>query len=175
MDESIEGEAKGVEGPDFGDTPLEQRVAKLERTVAEHSALLSSRQVYVDDLHSSVAGEDGAVSFTGFWNRNDDSLSYSWVRDPDALIEVSWDDSFRRLSALAHPQRAAFLKQLIKAPATVSDLSELGLTSSTGAAYHHLNDLEAAGWIRKLPKGHYEVPPERIIPLLVIVAASEGH
>jgi hypothetical protein len=38
--------------------------------------------------------------------------------------------------------------------------------------YHHLRQLTSAGWLRSAARGRYVVPPERVVPLLTVVAAA---
>lgn len=158
---------------------LLRRLEALEKVVVRHEELLDRRNDprgnYLDACPESGRAGDGVISFSGQIQGEEGSVSYSWARYPDDLIELSWESSFTRLAALAHPQRGMILKQLIDAPCTVAQLCELGVTSSTGTAYHHLNELEAAGWVHKGRGGVYEIPSERIIPLMTIVAASEDH
>ena len=54
------------------------------------------------------------------------------------------------------------------------ELVESDLVSSTGTAYHHLKELQAAGWVHK-KGGVFEIPPARVIPLMAIVIAGEDH
>lgn len=162
-----------------GDQELSQRVERLERIVARHEALIPNQEEsgkgFFDPYVTPGKIGTGAINFSGQFQAVDGSISFSWTKHPEDLIDNSWESSFSRLAALAHPQRAMILKQLLKEPCTVSELCRLEVTSSTGTAYHHLNDLEASGWVQKGRGGIYEIPSERIIPLLVIVSASENH
>ncbi len=44
---------------------------------------------------------------------------------------------------------------------------------TSGQLYHHLRQLVAAGWLRTAGRGRYEVPPARVVPLLVVLAACQ--
>lgn len=150
---------------------LEQRIHRLEGQVEalEHSV----------DAHEpqDVAGGPaaGKVSFRGAVDIAGRELAYEWVRPADYLSGPAWDVSLQRVAALASPIRAQVLRYLLEQPATVAELVDEGLFSSTGKAYHHLNELLAAGWLIKDGRGSHSVPPARVIPLLVIVAAGEDH
>ena len=159
---------------------LEQRLEKLETIVSQHSDLIYSRVESFEEYSDPFIGEEDknaidTVSFIGYMNSDSRNISFLWTRSPQDLIQNSWDESFRRVAALAHPLRGVILKHLLHSPSSVTQLCEAGIVSSTGTAYHHLNELEVGGWVRKFKKGKYEIPPERVIPLLVIVAASEEH
>lgn len=151
---------------------LFQRLEAIEAVIARHEALFAKEGHSINDSPETT---DGAIHFSGQFENASGSISYSWSRPPHHLLEEAWDSSFTRLAALAHPQRGLILKQLLNDPCSVSTLCQLGVTSSTGTAYHHLNELESAGWVRKGRGGVYEVPTERIIPLLTIISASENH
>ena len=102
------------------------------------------------------------------------TYSYEWIRPAAWITDQSWDDAMGRIAALAHPVRGAILRHLLATPASVTELVESELVSSTGTAYHHLKELQAAGWVRK-QGGMFEIPPARVIPLMAIVIAGEDH
>lgn len=161
------------------DEGLSQRIERLEKIVARHEKLIPNQGESENDFFDPYVAPGktghGTINFSGQFQETGGSISFSWTKHPQDLLEHSWQSSFTRLAALAHPQRAMILKQLLKEPCTVSELCRLEVTSSTGTAYHHLNDLEASGWVQKGQGGVYEIPSERIIPLFVIVSASENH
>ena len=41
--------------------------------------------------------------------------------------------------------------------------------------HHHLRELRAAGLVVSQRRNHYAIPAERVVPLLVIVAAALGR
>lgn len=55
---------------------------------------------------------------------------------------------------------------------TAADLSGLDGVGTTGQVYHHLRLLTGAGWLRATARGHYAVPPHRVLPLLAVLAAA---
>jgi hypothetical protein len=44
---------------------------------------------------------------------------------------------------------------------------------TSGQLYHHLRQLIGAGWLVQTARGHYTVPGDRVIPLLVLLTAAE--
>jgi len=56
---------------------------------------------------------------------------------------------------------------------TTAELAALDGLGTTGQLYHHLRQLQAAGWLRSTGRGRYDVPPTRVIPLLVILTAAQ--
>jgi hypothetical protein len=53
-----------------------------------------------------------------------------------------------------------------------ADLAELDEVGTTGQIYHHLRRLTGAGWLHTTARGHHEVPPGRVVPLLVVLSAA---
>jgi len=43
---------------------------------------------------------------------------------------------------------------------------------TSGQVHHHVRQLVAAGWLRPTARGRYEVPVDRVVPLLVAWAAA---
>lgn len=50
-------------------------------------------------------------------------------------------------------------------------LGEIEGTGTSGQVYHHLRQLVATGWLRARG-ARYEVPAERVVPLLAIVVGA---
>lgn len=133
---------------------LEERVAKLEQ-------------------QSPTTYEGGIVQFAGDVTVGSRHYTYEWARPTQFLTDEIFHTGLERVSALAHPVRHALLHRLLDQPASVADLVSEGLASS-GAAYHHLTALQAAGWVHKRDSV-FAIPAARVVPLLAIVAASEDH
>lgn len=126
-------------------------------------------------IDEGLLPQTGGVSFAGAVNVHGHEYEYQWDRALEFFVDTDWTEAFERLAALAHPVRAHILKRLLAQPATAADLVADATVSSTGAAYHHLNALHSAGWITKQSGGLHEVRPQRVIPLLAVVAATEDH
>ncbi|MGV0345320.1 ArsR/SmtB family transcription factor [Corynebacterium coyleae] len=150
--------------------PLEARLTAIEARIdaLERASLPQSPEFHADGNH------DGSVSFTGDIALPTGTYTYTWARPTAWITDQPWDDAMDRIAALAHPVRGAILRHLLAAPASVTELVESELVSSTGTAYHHLKELQAAGWVRK-QGGMFEIPPARVIPLMAIVIAGEDH
>jgi DNA-binding transcriptional ArsR family regulator len=90
-----------------------------------------------------------------------------------ALLEEDWTAHAPAIAALGHPSRLRMLQLVARGEAlSAADLAHTDGLGSTGQIYHHLRQLVAAGWLRSTTKGQHEVPPERLVPLLVVLAAS---
>lgn len=78
------------------------------------------------------------------------------------------------LGALGHPVRLEILRRLVLGARTLGELQELAGTGSSGQIHHHLRELRAAGLIVQPRRNHYAIPADRVVPVLVIVAAALG-
>lgn len=89
------------------------------------------------------------------------------------VLDRDWTDLAPALGALGHPVRLRILHLVARGEATTAaELTRLSDLGSTGQIYHHLRQLVAAGWLQTRTKGRHTVPPERVVPLLVILSAS---
>ena len=76
------------------------------------------------------------------------------------------------LRALGHPVRLMLLQAVLGGAHTVRALEALPGLGTTGQIYHHLRELQRAGWLSLARRNHYEVAGERVVPLLVALAAA---
>ncbi len=169
---------------------LEGRVAALEsqasssggtspltRTTGEYwvvDGVEASRAQSSAQAETDNEPDNGALVFGGSLRISGREYAYQWQRETDYLLGHEWDEYTERIVAIAHPIRGAILRRLLTKPASVAELVEEGIVSSTGTGYHHLRALQDAGWVAKL-NGHFEVRPARVVPLLTIIAAGEDH
>lgn len=94
------------------------------------------------------------------------------LRTPAAL-EQSWEDAAPVFAALGHPARLIILRSVLGGQGRTAELGELEELGSTGQLYHHLRELVAAGWLKAAGRGQHRVPAERVVPLLVMLSASD--
>jgi hypothetical protein len=118
--------------------------------------------------------ESGGVVFAGqVVLPNEETYAWQIESDTPALLTSDWSVAHTPLAALAHPIRLQVLKALIEGKRDTQSLASLPNMGTTGQLYHHLKELEAAGWIRQPRRGEYIVLAERVIPLLAILSACE--
>ncbi len=131
-------------------------------------------QLWVLDGLRSRVGEHSAVLFGGAVTLPD-HRPYQWQQgaDTDTLLEADWDTAAEPLAALGHPVRLAVLRGVLTGLHTTAELAALDALGTTGQLYHHLRQLQVAGWLRSTGRGRYDVPPTRVIPLLVILTAAQ--
>lgn len=118
-------------------------------------------------------GTEGTVSYRGKVTLGEATYAYEWERPTSHLTGRSWDQAMKQLGATAHPVRGRILQHLLHQPATVSELVDADIVSSTGTGYHHLAALQSAGWIQKDSHGQHSIKPTRVVALLAIILAME--
>lgn len=155
---------------------LEERVQRLEQREAAAPAT-TGRDVFwaLEGLKARAPG--GGVLFTGMVNLpTGENYEWQYGEPAEALLDTDWDelaaDLAPQITALAHPVRLVLLGQVLTGARSVSDIQQNPALGTSGQLYHHLRQLVSAGWLRSMGRGQYAVAPERIIPLLVILAAA---
>jgi DNA-binding transcriptional ArsR family regulator len=111
-----------------------------------------------------AAGEGGTTTFQ--W-----SLEEHPLRD---VLDVDIELAAQVLAAAGHAQRLGILLMLLPAPATANEVVTALSLGTTGAAYHHLNVLQAAGLVEQRQRGLFSIVPEQVPVILTILAALSG-
>ncbi len=88
------------------------------------------------------------------------------------LLEDDWSAAAESFAALGHPVRLRLLREILGGRRTAAELAELDEVGTTGQIYHHLRQLTGTGWLHTTGRGRYEVPPGRVVPLLVALATA---
>lgn len=159
---------------------LEARVAVLEEGAAAERA--EDPEETVDDTFAVLrefkrsAGEGGGVVYAGSLpgEGNDGTLDWQYGLPLERIDGTDWSRLAPSIDALGNPVRLSILHQLWNSTSTVAELADLPGFGTTGQIYHHINQLMSAGWLTTTRRGHYTVPPERVVPLLVILTAAGG-
>ena len=167
---------------------IEARLAVLEEHVPkETAATLPTGTKQVDDsadtywaltelsLRNNAADNTGAVMFAGHVTTSEQEATYQWTRPhrllPRHQLGRPHDTPYRAGTSGArnHPPHAS------RRPTTAAQLAENNVVTSTGTAYHHLNALMAAGWIRQETYRGIQYSHQQDRPLLTILACCEDH
>ncbi|WP_265520712.1 ArsR/SmtB family transcription factor [Oerskovia flava] len=164
---------------------LEERVARLEqeaRDTAAHDAAdpsPASPHPPPDDTFWALEGLQartgrpdgtGAVMIVGDVTLpGGQGARWQYGLGTDDVLALAWDDAADVFAALGHPVRLALLRAVADAPRAARELAEEVGAGSTGQVYHHLKQLQAAGWLRTRPGGVFVIPPERLVPLLTTI------
>ena len=166
--------SRGDEPGPAGDrlAELERRVAALERAGTEPLPTVGDFWA-LEGLRERAPEEGGRVLFAGTVGVPD-GRRYEWqeTRLAGALLDDDWTGAAAALAALGHPVRMRLLREVLLGRATTAELVELDELGTSGQVYHHLRQLTAAGWLRAVSRGRWEVPAERVVPLLVTLAAA---
>jgi DNA-binding transcriptional ArsR family regulator len=125
----------------------------------------------LDQLRRRSGGS--GLAYAGLAELKSGPVAWQMGHDPGALLERDWVDLSPRIAALGHPVRLRILQLVLRGTATTAaELARTEGLGTTGQVYHHLRQLSAAGWLRTGSRGVHEVPVERVIPLLIILAAA---
>ncbi|MFJ3440217.1 ArsR/SmtB family transcription factor [Streptomyces sp. NPDC086081] len=162
---------------------LEQRVADLERRLA---VLEGERRTgpraeggdfwALNGLKEQLSGAgvaDGGVLYTGSV-RLPTGEEYAWQLTAltEDLLDADGTVAAESFAALGHPVRLRLLREIIGGRRTAAELAELDEVGTTGQIYHHLSRLTGTGWLHTTGRGRYEIPPARVVPLLVALATA---
>jgi DNA-binding transcriptional ArsR family regulator len=152
---------------------LEARVEKLEASDARVEREGTDSNLLEWLRAQTPAG--GGVAFAGSVDLpNGRRVEWQMGHTAAQLLSTDWTDIAPALTALGHPIRLRLLNAVL---AGVHETAALAATlgdGTTGQLHHHLRELTAAGWLRAERRGRYDIPAERMVPLLVAVAAAGG-
>ena len=116
--------------------------------------------------------DPGAVVFAGAVRTAAGPVEWQVGFPVDRILEDDWSTVAASIAALGNPVRLALLHAVIGGATTVAELATGEGMGTTGQLYHHLNQLVAQGWLVATGRGHYSIPAERVVPLLVILSAA---
>ena len=166
---------------------LERRlVAMTETAPPSPPSDIEARFWALEELRRRSRDTPGAVLFTGTWQPDESDggdptekparnrIDWQFGRTVDDLMDHDWTAAAAPLAALGHPVRVELLKRVLTGTTATRDLAETEGLGTSGQLHHHLRALVAAGWLRLRQRGDYEVPGERVIPLMTILVAAIG-
>ncbi|WP_456788284.1 winged helix-turn-helix domain-containing protein [Cellulomonas sp. P5_C5] len=155
---------------------LEQRVADLENLIqrpVERAAVPDPEVFWALAGLQERVGEPGAVLLTGAVTLPDGRVArWQEAAGTDELLGGDWSDQADAFAALGHPVRLRLLGRVLSGVGTANDLLDTEGVGTSGQVYHHLRQLVAAGWLRAVGGGRYEVPVARVVPLLVLMTGA---
>lgn len=152
---------------------LEARVERLEAPASPAHRMGDDATVL--DRVRAEAPAGGGVAFAGSLalpgNRR---VEWEMGHPATGLLAADWSDIAPALAALGHPVRLRLLNAVLAGTHETAALAETLGDGTTGQLHHHLRELTATGWLRAERRGRYEVPADRVVPLLVAIAAAGG-
>jgi len=162
---------------------MERRLTVLEHRGADSPAAAPAapddgepgRTFWVlDALRARLAAEDGAVVLAGVVPLpTGEEYVWQYGRTTEDLLAASWLELSKAIAALGHPVRLRLLQLILTGTRSAGDLQSVEGLGTSGQLYHHLRQLIAAGWLVQTARGHYAVPGDRVVPLLVLLTAAE--
>ncbi|HLT60826.1 MAG TPA: helix-turn-helix domain-containing protein [Microlunatus sp.] len=162
-----------------GYAELAARIERLERRLERAAASADAtpptpdqdRFWLLEELRRR--GADSTLIYAGQAELEQGPVAWQMGHAVTDLLEIDWVDLAPRIAALGHPVRLRILQLVLRRTATTAaELSRTEGLGTTGQIYHHLRQLIAAGWLRSGARGVHEVPVDRIVPLLIILAAA---
>lgn len=117
-------------------------------------------------------GQGGVVYGGRYCHPAGGEVQWQIGRPQPALLDEDWADLAPRLAALGHPVRLQLLQRLLLGASAVAELAAQPGMGTSGQLYHHLKELESAGWVHGPQRGHYALRPERIVPLMAVLTAA---
>lgn len=152
---------------------LEARVEQLE--VPRSDATRPGVKATVLDRLRAEAPDGGGVAFAGSLELpGDRRVEWQMGHPATGLLASDWSDIAPALAALGHPVRLHLLQAVLTGTRETAALAETLGDGTTGQLHHHLRELTATGWLRAERRGRYDIPADRVVPLLVAIAAAGG-
>lgn len=153
---------------------IERRLDRLEDRGVVPAEVPEGDQFWALNMLKGMVGEPGMVLFTGTVTPTEGE-HFDWQEGKlmDQLLAQDWSELSANLAALAHPVRLSLVQDVLTGRRTASELSADGRFGTSGQLYHHLRQLVSAGWLKSTGRGHYSVPPQRVVPLLVILMGAD--
>ncbi|AUS81359.1 ArsR family transcriptional regulator [Actinoalloteichus sp. AHMU CJ021] len=160
---------------------LEERVRALEArwaedaTSAPEAADLAERFWVLRGLRQRMPADAGGLVYAGVLRDAATPVEWQYGHSSEELLALESPDAEStadRLAALGSPVRLRLLREVLNGVTSAAELASLDSMGTKGQVYHHVRILTAAGWLRSVGRGALEVPPARVIPLLLALAAA---
>lgn len=147
----------------------------------KHSANNRSAQTATVESLEERAKENGGPGYVSTYGvyetEGDDVHHFRWSLEEQPiqdLLDVSAESVAQVLAALGNQQRLSILLMMLARPATATDVVTALSLGTTGAAYHHLNVLQAAGLVEQKQRGVFTIVPGQAPVILTILGAFSG-
>lgn len=163
---------------------VELRLAALERTPAadDSTPTPTARDSHEPDrfwvlegLRKQLGDASGGLIYSGIAPTGAGPIEWQYAHTAEEILDLDDDHAAtvaERLTALGSPIRLRLLLAVLRGTTSTADLSALDSMGTTGQIYHHVRILSAAGWLRPAGRGAVQVPPERVVPAMLALAAA---
>lgn len=135
----------------------------------------SNRFWVLEGLREQLGDVSGGLIYSGIAPSPAGPVEWQYAHTADEILDLDDDHADAvadRLAALGSPIRLRLLLSVLRGVSSVADLSALDSMGTTGQVYHHVRILTAAGWLRAAGRGSVQVPPERVVPAMLAIAAA---
>lgn len=164
---------------------VELRLAALEKKPAadmtgapptsSRDSQQSNRFWVLEGLREQLGEASGGLIYSGIAPSPAGPVEWQYAHTADEILDLDDDHTATvaaRLAALGSPIRCRLLLSVLRGTSSVADLSGLDSMGTTGQVYHHVRILTASGWLRPAGRGSVQVPPERVVPAMLAIAAA---
>ncbi|NEW40999.1 winged helix-turn-helix transcriptional regulator [Nocardia cyriacigeorgica] len=153
---------------------LAERLTEVERRVAAlEQARPATDEVDEQWAVTRLREDDGGIVLAGA-GQLPTGETYEWQAQftvADAMAE-DLAEAAECLAVLGDPVRLRLLREIITGRRTAAELAGVDGLGSSAEIYHHLRALAAVGWLHTAGLGRFEVPAQRLVPLLAAVAST---
>jgi DNA gyrase subunit B len=154
------------------------KLQQLMESISSNKGVLSSGAITKSNVQQEQkqhSEEDrGGVYYSGQFHNG--QSHYRWEpqeRGVDQLLKLDGDKAAKILAALGHEMRLDILRTVLQEPLTGPELVERLNMGTTGQLYHHLKALAGADLLVQEERGgKYAIPGHRVLPLLLLFAAT---
>ena len=175
--ETIRGELKQLAEAVWALRDQASNNAAASAAASSGSSLNGNARIANLQERAESGNATGFVSSFGYYESPDKSGALRWSLDEASFGDLSNLDTSTAASTLAavgHPQRLAILNAILEKPTSAGELVESLSLGTTGAAYHHLNVLQSAGFVTQTQRGIFRFRSEKVPVFLTILAALSG-
>ena len=153
--------------------------ALREHVTIESAASAAASRSRSSHAHHPVVGshEAGEINSSGYVKlatTDGQPLTFQWETAAipfTTVLDQDLDMLARLLAAIGHRQRLAILKAILDKPRSAAELVANLQLGTTGAAYHHLNVLQAVDLVIQEDRGIFAIHPAKVGTLLTIMAS----
>lgn len=165
-------------------TAIEARLNALEQRLLEPDVLKAVQPAKVlnielaDQLRNRSGppyeGTDasGAIRYAGALQIDEGEVLWEIERAVPWLLALDAATVAPLLAALGSVPRLQIARALLARPHTSQQLQEVLGVASPGQLYHHLKELIAVGVVEQHGRSDYRLAPQKMVPLLVVVACA---
>ena len=156
--------------------------ALREHVTIESAASAAASRSRSSHARHPVAGShgDGEITSSGYMKlatQEGQPATFQWEAAAipvKIVLNQDLDPLARLLAAIGHRQRLAILKALLDKSRSAAELVDDLQLGTTGAAYHHLNVLQAVDLVIQEDRGVFSIHASKVGTLLTIMASMSA-